>query len=175
MKKNVYKLIDESKKMKSEEIASLKDKLTAAERKSKQIKVDLDQALKSNDADRYSEVKSAQRKNEDDTEFYKLKLAEAESTGIIKDPEEVEKLAGELRDEAKNTNAEKLKRAAELLREAEKIVEEARQEVIKCNDALTDLTNKTNVAPGHVDLIMLNGLSVIINNALKNGSINSLK
>ena len=175
MKRNVYEIIKTAKEEKDETILNYNETILALSEKKEKIKNDPAAALKDNNADKYIQAKEGQKDIEYTIEFCKLKLAEEESTGIIKDPEEIKKLARELRAEVKEINAEKMKRAGELLREAEKIVKEARQEVVKCNNALTDLTNKTNVAPGHIEVITLSILVNVINNALNNGLIKSNK
>lgn len=175
MKRNVYEIIKTAKEEKAETILNYNETILALSEKNEKIKNDPAAALKDNNADKYIQAKEGQKNIEYTIEFCKLKLKEEESTGIIKDPEEVKKLAKELRAEVKEINAEKMKRAGELLREVEKIVEEARQEIIKCNQALTDITNKTTVPPCYIDIIPVSTLCGCINRALTHGLIESNK
>lgn len=157
-KKSVIEVITDANKEHAATLADLRAKLAEEEANKTKADAKAEEAINSGNADAYTKAKDASRTAADKIEFYKIQIKKTEAAPLFENPAERKAKADEIKRDYEAFKADKLKTAAQLIKDAAVLVEDVRNAAIKSNDVLDLLAKNTGTNASHIDLIILNGL-----------------
>ena len=170
-KKSVIEVITEANQERAAALADLRAKLKEEEVNKATADAKAEEAINSGNADAYTTAKDASRTAADKIEFYKIQIKKTETAPLFDNPADRKAKAEEIKRDYEEFKAEKMKRAAQLLKEALTLVEDVQAEIKKDNAALEILAKNTDSNGGNIDLIIITGLWRRINGDLDHADI----
>ena len=170
-KKSIIEVITDANKEHAATLADLRAKLKEAEASKATADAKAEEAINSGNADAYTTAKDASRTAADKIEFYKIQIKKTETAPLFDNPADRKAKAEEIKRDYEEFKAEKMKRAAQLLKEALTLVEDVQAEIKKDNDALEILAKNTDDGANKIDIIIITGLWRRINGDLDHADI----
>lgn len=157
-KKSVIEVITDANKEHAATLADLRAKLAEEEANKTKADAKAEEAINSGNADAYTKAKDASRTAADKIEFYKIQIKKTETAPLFDNPAERKAKAEEIKRDYETFKADKLKTAAQLIKDATALIEDVRNEVIKSNDVLEILAKNTGTNASKIDIMLINGL-----------------
>lgn len=170
-RKTAIEVITEANQEHAAALADLRAKLAEEEANKAKADATATEAINSGNADAYTKAKADSRTAADKIEFYKIQIKNAETAPLFANPAERKAKADEIKRSCEEYKAEKMKRAAQLLKETLTLVEDVQAEIKKDNAALEILAKNTDSKGGSIDLIIITGLWRRINGDLEHADI----
>jgi len=170
-KKSVIEVITDANKEHAAALADLRVKLAEEEANKTTADAKAEEAINSGNADAYTKAKDASRTAADKIEFYKIQIKKTEAAPLFDNPADRKAKAEEIKRDYEAFKADKLKTAAQLLKDAAAIIGDVRNEVIKSNDVLELLAKNTGTNANNIDIIIINGLYMRVNGSLEHVDI----
>ena len=170
-KKSVIEVVTEANQELAATLADLRAKLKEEEERQATADAKAEEAINSGNADAYTKAKNASRTAADKIEFYNIQIKNKETAPLFKDPTDREEKAAEIIKSYKEYKAEKMKKAAQLLKEAKTLVEDVQAEIKKDNAALNILVKNTDSGANSIDAMRSARLLRYINEALSHSDI----
>ena len=118
-----------------------------------------------------SSVKADSRTAADKIEFYKIQIKNAEAAPLFDNPADRKAKADEIKNGYEALKADKLKTAAQLLKEAKALIEDVQTEIRNDNAALEILATNTGNSANKIDPFTIKGLWQRINGAMDHADI----
>ena len=170
-RKSVIEIITAANQEHAAKLENLRARLAEAEANKAKADAKAEEAINSGNADAYTKAKDASRTAADKIEFYKIQIKNVETAPLFDDPADRKAKAEDIKKGYEEYKADKLKAAAQLLKDAAALVEDVRSEVIKRNDVLEILAKNTGSDASKMDIITINGLWQRIHGATDHAEI----
>ena len=170
-KKSVIEVITDANQERAATLADLRAKLAEAEASKATADAKAEEAINSGNADAYTKAKDASRPAADKIEFYKIQIKKTETAPLFDNPADRKAKADEIKRDYEEFKADKLKTAAQLLKDVTALIEDVQNEVIKSNDVLEILAKNTGTNASKIDIIIINGLWQSLHRAMEHTDI----
>ena len=170
-RKSAIEVITDAHQEHAAALADLRAKL--AEEEANKVKADAkaEEAINSGNADAYTKAKDNSRTAADKIEFYKIQIKNAEAAPLFANPADRKAKADEIKKGYEELKSDKMKTAAQLLKEALTAIEDVQKEIKNDNAALEILAKNTDASANKIDFIIINGLWQRVNGALDHADI----
>ena len=125
-RKSVIETINDANQEHSAALADLRAKLAEEEANKTKADAKAEEAINSRNADAYTKAKDNSRTAADKIEFYKIQIKNAEAAPLFANPADRKAKADEIKKGYEELKADKMKAAAQMLKDVKKLIEDTR-------------------------------------------------
>lgn len=170
-RKSAIEVITDAHQEHAAALADLRAKLAEEEANKAKADAKATEAINSGNADAYTKAKDDSRTAADKIEFYNIQIKNAEAAPLFDNPADRKAKADEIKKGYGTLKADKLKTAAQLLKEAKALIEDVQTEIRNDNAALEILATNTGNNANKIDPFTIQGLWQRINSAMDHPDI----
>lgn len=170
-RKSAIETITDANQERAAALTDLRAKLAEEEASKAKADATAAEAIQNGNADAYTKARAESRAAADKIEFYNIQITNTETAPLFDNPADRKAKADAIKKGYEELKADKMKTAAQMLKDVQTLIEDVQAEIRKDNAALEILAKNTDSKAAAIDVIVINGLWRRINGALDHADI----